>query len=337
MERSAKLAIGIGVVVATVVTTIFLGFAGLVALSRNDQTPANAAEAGGGNACTSQVYYFRYDSGTKGNNFGPNADKGTLAAATAELHRRRCIDPALTASHWATVGKIAFTAIDATTVRFAQNPSQWLSAIQTLEKIEAAGKPQLKTLSGSYWSLYMIKAPNGGVSVRQDFTLNGTAKVYAFKLNGREIYWQLFCGFQPRQQQSFPGIPRIGVPFKPGTPTSPPCSHNCGPPPGCKVKCKPPTCPPGQHGKPPVCKDDPSNDPAAKGNVPPQVTGKAPPVTSPAKPPAQPKPTAPYKPPSEPKPQPTQPRDPAPAPGTGAPAPTDPGTQGPCAPGIPSC
>lgn len=98
-----------------------------------------------------------------------------------------------------------------------------------------------------------------------------------------------------------------------------------------------PTCPPGMHGKPPLCKDDPAKDPAAQGNAPTGGGKNADPgpgVPNPQptfRPDPRPNPTPP------PAPAPTPRPAPAPPPETQAPQPSAPVTQCIPAPGETSC
>lgn len=57
------------------------------------------------------------------------------------------------------------------------------------------------------------------------------------------------------------------------------CSKTPPPPPPTTPPTTPPStpsCPPGQHGKPPICKDGPERDPQAQGNVPTQLVQTTP-------------------------------------------------------------
>lgn len=117
---------------------------------------------------------------------------------------------------------------------------------------------------------------------------------------------------------------------------TPGCSVSCTPKPGCTVNCKP-SCPwPLTNGKCLQTKD-PNQDPARQGNVPTQVTGSNPPVTSGPSAPAVSQPKGVYTPPSTPTPTPTPRATQAPAPETGAPSPSDPQTTCIVAPGTSSC
>ncbi len=144
----------------------------------------------------------------------------------------------------------------------------------------------------------------------EDCTVNRTTPFVALKLtrksNGEVIYLRLACGFQrywhgvsapevPQAPAPTPGFSRTpeGVPTPPTgggpgttTPETPPpgtttppttTPPTTTPPTTTPPTTTPPTttpppetCPPGQHGTPPLCKDDPSDGPAHNPQLPPQ-------------------------------------------------------------------
>ncbi len=310
--------------------------------------PPAAAQA---QACG--VHYYALDAPKESKNaFGPSVPARAEATIKTQLHERRLCgtdklgDPALTAAHYAgwsatglTTRKVSFAGIDAFASKLVADQPMWQSVVTEMESLESASAFSLVSVPAGSRSLYMVPTSGAkGVSTRQGFTVgNGTAVVFTH--GSAVVKLRLDCGFQ-NVRASFPGVPSV----PPGSPELPkkPVIHKVI---IHKVIIPVKVCPPSMpHGTFPVCKDSPSNDPAARGNAPvgggtnlDPGPGAFIPSTSMVRPPAAPRvnpaPPVVQAPPVGSTPDPA----PAPAPEPLAPVPADPATGTSCAPGIPVC
>lgn len=150
--------------------------------------------------------------------FGP-AVSTEVDAATAELHKRRCLDPALTAAH----------AVDAELEGFPFPSSDeewegqwsellgdrelWLATIEKLEAQEATAVADVFDDPESYHTMWFLDGPETTYGklpyLRQGPGHAGEAgMVLRFAwADGTVREYRLSCGFQPVRHQPFPKLP----------------------------------------------------------------------------------------------------------------------------------
>ena len=206
--------------------------------------------------------FLAYSQNTKGDNFGPVVNAANVGEAQAELHARRCIDPALVTAH------AAFYGVDGLSLPMSQQAFEdavkaakkepatvWRSRIEAVEAYEKTGELSITTSTKRYDTLFFREGDKKSVvptlyagpvrdKVSTLFTVRHGDVVKKLKLE---------CGFQPFEQD-FPGTP--GKPKPPTTtPTTPPAT-------------RPPTTPPAT-----LTPKDPSKDVNVNKDVPEQVRG----------------------------------------------------------------
>jgi hypothetical protein len=185
--------------------------------------------------------------------FGP-AVTPELDAALAELHARRCLDPALTAAHAVDYGLEGFpfpsTDEEWQTMWSNLNADRalWLSVIGQMEAKEKEAVAEIVDYPEAYHTMWFLDGPEtvygklpylrqgpghaaeAGMVLRFTWS-DGTVKMF-----------RLSCGFQPVSPVPYPNIPPVEQPpcvCPPPTGTVPPGTV----PPGCE-HCPPPTTPP---------------------------------------------------------------------------------------------
>lgn len=187
--------------------------------------------------------FLAYDPATKRNNFGPPVKSTSKDEVLAELHRRLCVDPALTSALtlYATGGDLR--TYKQLTKQFQGDYLQWGEAVKTFDKVIAdAQSVKILEASAGYNSLWFKVSGSdqtvvpalaqGPISGRKSTLLVITTK------DGKTLRLRLECGFQP-YEVNFPGIPSVKTPPK-ETPSGG-CKHNCGGNP--TPECKPPYVP----------------------------------------------------------------------------------------------
>ncbi len=193
-------------------------------------TPPGGPPAGD---CTSNVHYYRYDVSVDNN--GPAAPT-EVDAAKAELHTRRCSDPALVAQHASyQSGSFAGTqALLDVTNGYVNDRASWANAVGIMEAAEAKCSASVETMSGEYKTMYM----KGTQPVPSSYPADPdrpSYQVLRFSCpDGSQWDYKLDCGFQPVGQFPPPpeGTPPPAPPTGGPTPTPPPvCTRNCGPTP----------------------------------------------------------------------------------------------------------
>lgn len=230
-----------GVLVALLL--VFLSFEILVPPPGDTTPPPNQEECG-------SVTEFFANSAPEGSNHFGSAAPESLNEARAELHRRRCADPALVVAH----SEYQARSYSSPEERVAKTnslrePSARREAVKALETREAKAEVvEIVTMEGSYQTLYMVPGnpPEifvGGAGAPQFHVLRFTFA------DGSWDAYKLDCGYQPVEQE-FPGIP--------GKPTE--GRQEC-PPGGC------PTPTPTPGGK------DANKDVLVNPDVPDQVKG----------------------------------------------------------------
>lgn len=163
--------------------------------------PASSVAAG----CATHAHYYVLAN----HFFGPAVTQSSVVDQLAELHNRRCTDPALVVaqSKYEGIGDYPTLNGDSLTIRadqLAANPAAWANAIEVLEANEAGKTASDVTMSGTYQTMYMVAQPTGAPLIRAA-SLNRTPFMvlrigsWNFKLN---------CGFQP-VAQSFPGVTQL--------------------------------------------------------------------------------------------------------------------------------
>ena len=231
-----------------------------------------------------------------GNRFGPPVTATDTDEVVTQLRKERCLDSAKTVAHVEYQGR-AYTSPEERARRTRElrdNPKLRAQKVKQLEAKEAtAVKVEVTTMSNRYQTMYMVTEGHDVPWIYATTADRPTFKVLKFTYaDGSWDAYKLDCDFQP-VATSFPGLPKTPE-APPAQPVTPPRNPGC-----------PPSMPHG-YWSPTlnkwVCKDDPSRDPAAQGNVPPQVTGTAPPVSGPASPPAAGNPPEVYVPPTVPVP-----------------------------------
>lgn len=294
--------------------------------------------------------------------FGP-AVETQVDPAVAELHKRRCQDPALTTAHAIDAGLEGwdFKPTDAEWqeqwTRLNGDRELWLSVIAQLEAQEKSEETTVEVVNypHSYHTMWFLDGPEGQFGklpfLRQGpghASEAGMVLKFTFK-DGSVRMYRLSCGFQPVRETPFPNVPPV---------EEPPC--DCPPPP--PVTTVPPsTTVPGTSVPPKACPpgtiwDDkdhdgkvdegecipPNEKPPVTTVAPPPVTVTAAPTTTlfipPTAPPDVPpgptstvEPTVPDRPVQHPDDPPTQ----STAPATVAPAATTPNTSAPPNTGVP--
>ncbi len=233
MRRRLLLGMGIAAFVALLVVVP------LVARTSDAQPPTPPPSGD----CASNVHYYRYD--VQVDNNGPAAPT-EVDAAKAELHARRCSDPALVAQHASyQSGSFAGTqALLDVTNGYVNDRASWANAVGIMEAAEAQCTASVVDMSGAYKTMYM----QGTQPVPSSYPADPdrpSYKVLRFSCpNGSEWNYKLDCGYQPVGQfpppPESPSAPPTGGP----TPTpSPVCVVNCTP-----TTSTPPTTPPTTTG-----------------------------------------------------------------------------------------
>ena len=383
-RTAALLLLCVAAAIAVVVASIVPGFMPWSASADTHDDMAKAVSS----SCSVNYGALDPDDQTKVNPnketpaaIGPNVDQREEQDVKDELHKRRTcntangdgtFDPELTATHYAawseaglTEEKVTYADVDAFRAKIIADPTLYGKTVSELESLENASAFSTKSVSAGNWSVYAEGDGKGNLTTKIGRSSHdGTVAV--FKHGNTTIEYRLECGFQVLRESQFPGVkacayndcgPKPQPKPTPKPPTSTPPTTT--PPTGCTSNCSPtpPTCPPGQHGTPPVCKDSPTRDPYAQGNAPigggHNATDGPGTYTPPSEAASQQPPKHAYTPPPAPvastpstggsssgggpSSQPT--RDPAPAPSAepSAPPSSAPATGTSCAPGVTSC
>lgn len=206
-------------------------------------------------ACGQDVHFYSYDVQPEFN--GPAAPT-EVEAAKAELHARRCADPALTAQHASYLsGFFAGTqALLDTTNGFMADRKSWTDTVALMEIAEKSCTASVEEMSGPYKTMYMQKTQPVPSSYPADPD-RPSYQVLRFSCQDGSVWnYKLDCGFQPVGQFPPPPPPpsadvppgQSAPPRQPVTPpgrSTPPCT-NCVPP--SIPPTVPPTSPPS--GKP---------------------------------------------------------------------------------------
>ena len=162
---------------------------------------------------TTEVHYFALD-GNKETEyaFGPEVTQVEQDSILGELHDRRCVDPALTATHMYEWGLISFDEIQSAMAKFVKDASSWRDAIVQMEKLEAEAAISITSVAKGLPSLYMVPNSEGSVDVYQGFT-SSAGDALTFVNGGRTVMLRLECGFQPIRPPGFPPeVPPIPCP-----------------------------------------------------------------------------------------------------------------------------
>ncbi len=190
--------------------------------------------------CTSQLHFYATDVSSNFN--GPPVIQTDVPGQEAELHTRRCADPALVVEH-AHVNQLpGFAELNgdqqfADKVReLAWNHELWGQTIKQLEDKEATAVASDETMSGSYDTLYMLDGVTDVPLIRKAQPDRPSFAVLRFTYaDGSVVNFKLDCGFQPVGQ--FPNVPPVETPPPPHVPPPPsttttvciPNGHeNCG-------------------------------------------------------------------------------------------------------------
>lgn len=225
----------------------------------------NPAEAGDAVCADPAQEFLAYQ--TPDAKFGPAVEQRELAQVQQELHRRRCLDPALLVAHQEfyvneAKGQPYRTEADRAywIAFYAANRAEHSKAVAALEHFEATemAKAEVRHERTDNWSMWMVD------SQPQPTIVAGPSDVVEFDAlvftdgNGKEYVFKLDCGFQPMVPVGtpLPPLPPPGTP-PPTVPVTPPC-ENCGPPPstpnpcpnGCPITSEPPIC--TENCEPPV-------------------------------------------------------------------------------------
>lgn len=222
-----------------------------------------------------QPAFLAYASDTVGQNFGPPSTATNVASVQADLHVRRCSDPALTVAHAAYYGVGGLT-LPMTQLQFQaavqdelQHPTVvWRNRVRAIEAYEAsASSLTLSRSTANYQTLYFQKGASAWVipQLESSTMINTPATVFVIRHGSVVKELKLNCGYQPHD--IFPN----GVITPPSVPPVVPPRHSC-----------PPQWP---YGTWPICKDGPSHDPLVNPDVPDQVKGPGTGITGPATPP----------------------------------------------------
>jgi len=215
--------------------------------------------------------FLAYNTATVGQNFGPPSAATNVALVEADLHLRRCTDPALTVAHAAYYG-VDGLSLPMTQAQFQtavkaelKHPTTvWRKRVRAIEAYEAsASSLTLSQSTANYQTLYFQKGVSPKVipQLASSAMINTPATVFVIRHGSVVKELKLNCGYQPHD--IFPS----GV----ITPPVIPVKHSC-----------PPQWP---YGTWPVCKDGPSHDPLVNPSVPTQVKGPGTGVKGPATPP----------------------------------------------------
>ena len=227
--------------------------------------------------------FLAYDAATAGQNFGPSSTATNVALVEADLHLRRCTDPALTVAHAAYYGvdglslPISQLQFQAAVQDELQHPTVvWRNRVRAIEAFEASGSLTLSISTANYQTLYFQKGSSAWVipQLASSTMINMPATVFVIRHGSVVKELKLNCGYQPHD--IFPN----------GVITPPPVAPPAVSPPVTPVVPARHSCPPQwPYGTWPICKDGPSHDPLVNPNVPDQVKGPGTGVTGPATPP----------------------------------------------------
>lgn len=194
------------------------------------QPPPGGPPAG---ECASTVDYYRYKVDVDNN--GPAAPT-EVDAAKAELHTRRCSDPALVAQHAAYQSR-AYVSTESmldTTNNYVNDRASWAGAVGMMEAAESKCSASVVDMSGPYQTMYM----RGTQPIPSSYPADPdrpSYQVLRFSCpDGSEWNYKLDCGYQPVGR--FPPPPEV--------PGGPPPSGGPTPTPACKSNCVPTTTPP---------------------------------------------------------------------------------------------
>lgn len=210
-----------------------------IAAGDDPTPPDDSAEC-----ASADPYYYSYDA--DGNRFGPPVSE-ELQAAVAELHTRRCADPALVVAHAMYHGKkyLDLPTQQAEVTRLVSDRVSWRYAVDMMtifETNECAAS--IETMSDDYQTLYMLDGADRSVAPGIH---KASPDVPSFRVlrytcsDGRVFNYKLDCGFQP-VDQDFPDIPEI--PDNPTPTTGPPPSVTQPPTTGTPTTGPPTTRPP---------------------------------------------------------------------------------------------
>ena len=261
----------ISLVLAGLVVFVMMAL-GLIGMESSKVHPAILS------ACTDvgvKPVFLAYDSATMGQNFGPPSTATNVAAVQADLHVRRCSDPALTVAH-AAYYEVDGLSLPETQLQFQaavqdelQHPTVvWRNRVRAIEAYEAsASSLTLSQTTANYQTLYFRKKASAWVipQLASSTMIRMPATVFVIRHGSVVKELKLNCGYQPHD--IFPN----GVITPPSVPPVVPPRHSC-----------PPQWP---YGTWPICKDGPSHDPLVNPDVPDQVKGPGTGITGPATPP----------------------------------------------------
>jgi hypothetical protein len=177
--------------------------------------------------CAVTASYYAAQAPAGSNFFGPAVTQTSVAGQLAELHNRRCADPALVVAQSKYEGlpgyvNLTGAQLTAEANALAGNPTQWMQAIKNLESNESGKLDVDTTKSGSYQTMYMVVQPSGAPLIEQTAPDRPSFAVLEI---GSWIY-KLDCGFQPVSQTSFPGVTPL-VPTTPAPTVTVPPSTVC--------------------------------------------------------------------------------------------------------------
>lgn len=214
---------------AVVVAIVLLALGSITGIIGGDDPPADA----GNDVCkdVEGPVPTLFSQQTPDLAFGPAAPT-EVDAAKAELHTRRCLDPALTAAHAVDAGLEGFPFPSSDDEWFAQwtrlnaDRELWLATIETLETQEATAVADVFNDPESYHTMWFLDGPETAYGklpyLRQGpghASEAGLVLRFTFP-DGSVREYRLSCGFQPVRHNPFPNVPGLEVPPPVTTPTT---------------------------------------------------------------------------------------------------------------------
>lgn len=204
--------------------------------------------------CGTNPWFFARD--TVGNQFGPAApeDAANVQATVADFAARRIVDPALQVAdseHLFNEFSDPATRVTKTRALLADTAAWCVSELRFATRLSEATKVEIVEMSGTYQTMDMVDTDRVIPEIYQLQVEKGPFKVLRFTFaDGSTKQFKLNCGYQPVQQESFPGVPGTApapAPTQPATPAAPSKPGHPQPTPSTTVPGKPGKCS-GQKG-----------------------------------------------------------------------------------------
>lgn len=170
--------------------------------------------------CGNEIHFFALEEDKESEEaFGPKVVEVDQDPILAELHDRRCQDPALVAAHASAWGLIEMeeSVINQYSRALAANPDAWREVILILEDLESESTKAIVDVPAGVPTQYMTLSEDGSwVDVFYGTSGFDGPVIQFTHLSGAVVQLRLLCGFQPVWP---PGLP----------PPPPPPEEECPP------------------------------------------------------------------------------------------------------------